>query len=475
MAEGGKLVLSNVLCFVGNKIGKIPIKTLKSILCDFYDAEVLCEAKVRLLDDSKSLGTLVKLPHIPRRREGDNRVVREIDDIVTIFTRLDEHKVFDQLPRYCASGPDEMPSSRICEGDLNVFLTMLEKLHGRINEFGSVMAAISRDVGVLQTRLPPEPFPPLPRADFAQPSRQPSAGNSAAALQGNSGLTSIDQDSTVLKTTVDWASIASTSTPTANRYSVLALETEEDQMHPFVDVQPRKRQRNKTSPPQYSHQQSQQPQQQSQQQRSLTSRDNARPQQQQQHQSRRRPPVLGKSTTLNSIAAANKVKRRKAVYCIDNVDVACTADDIKRFVSAQSIEVVSCFETKPRRRRYDAPGDPIVDRRAFRLCIYHDDCKRLLDASIWPDSLLIYEWFFKSQQSAVVDRSTRQCLDVNAISRHDTAVVAQVNMDSTNLVAEPANADSEVNVNMDLNDETITVVNIDANAISNNGDDGSSC
>jgi len=88
---------------------------------------------------------------------------------------------------------------------------------------------------------------------------------------------------------------------------------------------------------------------------------------------------------------------------------------------------------------------------------------------------LIYEWFFKSQQSAVVDRSTRQCLDVNAISRHDTAVAAQVNMDSTNLVAEPANADSEVNVNMDLNDETITVVNIDANAISNNGVDGSSC
>ena len=63
---------------------------------------MLCEAKVRLLDDFKSLETSVKLPHIPRRREGDNRVVREIDDIVMIFTRLDEHKLLDQLPRYCA-------------------------------------------------------------------------------------------------------------------------------------------------------------------------------------------------------------------------------------------------------------------------------------------------------------------------------------------------------------------------------------
>jgi len=102
MAEGGKLVPSNILCFVGNKIGKILIESLKSILCDFYNAKVLCEAKICLLDDIKSLETSVKLPHVPRRREGDNRVVREIDDIVMIFTRLDEHKLLDQLPRYCA-------------------------------------------------------------------------------------------------------------------------------------------------------------------------------------------------------------------------------------------------------------------------------------------------------------------------------------------------------------------------------------
>jgi len=111
----------------------------------------------------------------------------------------------------------------------------------------------------------------------------------------------------------------------------------------------------------------------------------------------------------------------------------------------------------------------------FWLCIYYDDRKRLLDASVWPDSLLIYEWFFKSQQSSVADQSKRQCLDVNAISRHDTAAAAQANMDSTNLVAEPINADSEVNVNTDLNDETTIVVNIDGNTISNNCVDDSSC
>jgi len=145
----------------------------------------------------------------------------------------------------------------------------------------------------------------------------------------------------------------------------------------------------------------------------------------------------------------------------------------KRFVGAQSIEVVSCFETKPRRRRYDAPGEPIVNRKAFRLCIYYDDCKRLLNASLWPDSLLIYEWFFKSQQSSVTDQSKRQCLDVNAVRRHDTAAAAQTNRDTTDLAAEHISVESEVYAN----DETGLVVNVDGdgNAISNNGGDGSSC
>ena len=107
------------MCFVANEIGKIPVKTLKSILSDFYDAVVLCEAKVRLLDDIKSLATSVKLPHIPQQRQGDNRIVREVDDI--IFTRLDKHKLLDQLPRYCASGPDEMPSSRISVREISMY------------------------------------------------------------------------------------------------------------------------------------------------------------------------------------------------------------------------------------------------------------------------------------------------------------------------------------------------------------------
>jgi len=70
------LVLSHPLCFLVNKVGKSTLKVLKSALTDFYDVEVLATAKFRLLEDINDLHSSVNFPHVPRRRDGDNRLVR---------------------------------------------------------------------------------------------------------------------------------------------------------------------------------------------------------------------------------------------------------------------------------------------------------------------------------------------------------------------------------------------------------------
>ena len=64
-----------------------------------------------------------------------------------------------------------------------------------------------------------------------------------------------------------------------------------------------------------------------------------------------------------------------------------------------AINVISCFEVKPRRRR-DKEGE-IDDRKSFRLCIRADDQDRLLDANKWPNSIVISEWFFKPSTKIV--------------------------------------------------------------------------
>jgi len=77
-----KLVLCDAVCFVKSKFGKLLSNTLKVTLSDFYSGDVLAVAKQQLLDDILDMKSSAKFPHVPRRRDGDNKAAREIDDII---------------------------------------------------------------------------------------------------------------------------------------------------------------------------------------------------------------------------------------------------------------------------------------------------------------------------------------------------------------------------------------------------------
>jgi len=115
----GSVIVCNALCFLRHKFGNTNGKLLKSALMGYYDGEVLSHAKCQLLKDISVMKSSAKFPHVPQWRDGENRLAREVDDILTIFICLDENKLVDQLQRYVADGPDSMPPLRLYEGDLN--------------------------------------------------------------------------------------------------------------------------------------------------------------------------------------------------------------------------------------------------------------------------------------------------------------------------------------------------------------------
>ena len=94
------------------------------------------------------------------------------------------------------------------------------------------------------------------------------------------------------------------------------------------------------------------------------------------------------------------------------MDTSNNVEDIRSFVSSMDINVISCFEVKPRRRRN---VDAVPDRKAFRLCICADDTERLLVADNWSDSIMISEWYFKPQTSRESPDDKRLRVD----ERHD--------------------------------------------------------
>ena len=142
----------------------MPVKVLKSMLTDFYPAETLSEAKICLLSGIANMSFEKNPPNVPRRRSSDGRLAQETEDIVTLFTFLDEMKAIDRLPTYVASSPANMPSFRLYEGDLNILLTLLRNMDGRLNGFKSALAATVNQVKAIQV------WPSLP-----EPSRSMSS------------------------------------------------------------------------------------------------------------------------------------------------------------------------------------------------------------------------------------------------------------------------------------------------------------
>lgn len=474
MADSRELVLCDVLCFLVNKFVSTGVKQLKSILVDFYSSDVLNEAKVRLLDDIESLNNPVKPPHVPRRREGDNKITREADDLITLLMFLDENKLLSSLPRYVCASPDSMPSTRLFEGDLNVLLVMLEKMDGRLEEYRSTLAAIVHDVGELRSKVAAiDQFPALqaptgaPVPTWVQPRQsqpasqlQPRQSSESLQAHGIPTHTSIDNSTSVVNRqsavaaqsadaallldagapSCTWA----TSMSTPNRYGVLSTDDERaGHDEPFVPVLSRrvKRARQQSSPA-----------------AAATNKRVQRPPPaaaQRQVQSQRRTFMYGKSSAAGANISAAQIIPRKVIFCIDNLSRSCSVNDIKSFVSSLSVEVLSCFEVKPRRRRGEDEGDA-ANRKAFRLAINADHRDRLLDESAWPNSVLISDWYFKPPADRQGDDKRKQVVPQSNIPLHSQPTsVSGGESRSTNLGSVVA----EIHVD---NEDTIVVTHMES-------------
>ena len=224
-----------------------------------------------------------------------------------------------------------------------------------------------------------------------------------------------------LSTGGDWAAIASTPHNRGSRFAMLATDDDGDSAdgQPFTVVDRRrsvKRARQRSSPSQTTT--TQRP--------SQHRQKPPRSQQQQQPPTRRAPTVYGKASgSRGTNIAAAKITRKKAVFCLDNIAKTCSVDDVCVHVSRLSVQVLTCFEVKSRRRRDDTNDEDVSDRMAFRLCIYDDEREKLLDPDAWPNSVTISPWYFKSPGAREADILPRGRGSDDVAAAGDGAVTAR--------------------------------------------------
>lgn len=141
------VVVSNVLCYLVNKIGRTAVRSLQSMVLDFYDVEELYKAKCQLIKDIAGIKLDdYNVPYVPERRDGNNKAMRIVDDIFTLLTFLDEKLKLTLLPRYVADNPDLMPSARLYEGDLSVLMKIIERLEKEVKDLNIAMADMAKEL-----------------------------------------------------------------------------------------------------------------------------------------------------------------------------------------------------------------------------------------------------------------------------------------------------------------------------------------
>ena len=134
MATTRNLVVCNCLCFIVNKLGKTAKKSLKSLIVEFYSNELIITAK-RLLLDIIDISDITHFPKsIRRRRDSTSSASTEFDDIIAILMFLDENGHMEKLPMFVADNPNNIPSSKMVEGDLDLLWTRLDRLEAYIKQ-----------------------------------------------------------------------------------------------------------------------------------------------------------------------------------------------------------------------------------------------------------------------------------------------------------------------------------------------------
>ena len=448
------VVLCAPLCFRVNRIGNTEIKVLKNVLKDYYGVDDIAAAKQRLIDNVDIISRNIDLPHRPRlpKHTGEDRLIRDIEDIMHLYTFLDEKKVCNELPIYATDSPDSIPWLRIVDSDFKLLVVKLGNMADQI-------AKLQETVSVLQSAMCTTPYSidrstsvgdmygldhrPQPHTETSRcgylgssmvtgQADWPGLPGSSSQQPGNSTMC---HSSKTRATHVDWA----THTSDASRQPVSSmnsshvessvahsrepvivangeLSSQDESRMPFQRVisknarrRDHKRIRVQSSEDNADNADND---------RSETAATAGNDTLNASRKSSKRSTTLlvGKKkqqtdiskSSAEAVLAANPYLG-KAVYCIDNVSTDVKEDDMRKFINDLGVHLISCFKVAPRRPAWwDKNKEYKPNRNTFRVCIPKHESDMLLNEDIWPEFISISTWIFKNTSLSIASDTRRQ-------------------------------------------------------------------
>jgi len=217
--------VSELLCYIFGKYGKMPLDSVKSVIVSFYDGAEILTAKELLF---KCVGDL-QLDGAPRcvnRRMKDDKPKLDADDILGLVSFVDECAAIDRLPKFVAANLERVPPLQSDVLDLCLAVNRIAALESKMEQLM---------LNYVQT-----PSPQLPVGVLAESLRTPSTAGVSADTQPLSTTTTTSASPVVEVQDNDewsptWTSVVNDAAHSADEWQTVAHQRK-DKPKPTVRV-----------------------------------------------------------------------------------------------------------------------------------------------------------------------------------------------------------------------------------------------
>ena len=446
MATSRPVVVNELMCYVTNKYRTLPLKMLKQIILDAYKPEIISGAKVMMMHDLTNTG-FDKIPHIPTRRrdstfngtkvEVKSATEKEIDDILLIWSIIDENNLWSNVPHYTAGNLSDLPPIHMEEGEFKLLYDKITHLASSIEDdrrhyeelFNHVLVKLEKSSKVidelrvvnedlrLQSTLLTNCVALSNSKSQSMPGSQAQKSFLGASALNDHGCIS-ESDSQRGKLSSEANQVTNDDPSGSNKVDLnpsfskvlqnnLAAQcnsigSKNDTIIPCDNVaafQSVLRGRSKrlslnndrsqgNNPPKVVSVMKQQAD---------------------------KPLLIGKGN--NAVKAAAVAVRRpslkKKVFYVGNCDVKCQEEDIKTLLTIAGIVYISVSKIGKKRRSGDSQQTNDLDddayarrvgRSAFRICIDAKSEAQFLDENLWSEGIVVQHWDFELNRRKAYER-----------------------------------------------------------------------
>ena len=341
---------------MSNKFDCLLKSTLQSVISEFFREDEILAAKQIISQYADTSLCPAAIQPCLKKRIGDNKCERSVEDILSIFTALDESGLRPRLPFFCAVALSRIPETPDKASDLAVIKKEITNLRVQVDTLvGGIHRVQDSEVTFMHSVMPVSDSTTLNGANSGSSDR-------VAASSGSLQVLSAPCDDAVSARAQ--ASSLDTIPITTDSYTaaVRAVNSPADEPEKIEEFQVMTHKRN-----------------------------------------RKKKTIQGCQLDNPSFSGVKK----KAVVCVSRLNANASVAAVSDYLKSCGLHVCSCYHVGlPNSQASESQDNESVsvrktrDYATMRVCVYQSDLNKILSSELWPEGVTVRPWVFKAKPSA---------------------------------------------------------------------------